>query len=354
MTKTALASVCSQACTVATLAIQAVSLCLLTGALLSPPAAAQAREAAWPGPGTHTLSLRHGGREREALVHLPPALQQLRPGQPLPLLMAFHGGGGSMSLQAGPAYGLREKADAAGFIAVFPNGTGAVRAGGALATWNAGSCCRRARDEGVDDVGYVRALLAEVQRRLPPGSVDTQRIYATGMSNGAMMAYHLACEAADLFAGIAAVAGTDSTLHCSPARPVRVLHIHALDDTHVLYEGGAGPDAFRDRSKVSDFRSVPATVSAWARLNQCSPRTETVLRVPGAHCLRHEDCAAGGAVQLCTTDSGGHSWPGGPGRGLRQRLAAQAGGGPSQAISATDLMWDFFSQDAPREAAPRR
>lgn len=298
--------------------------------------ALQARPEAWSRPGTHTLALRHGGREREALVHLPPALAG---GRPLPLVMAFHGGGGSMSLQAGPAYGLREKADAAGFIAVFPNGTGALRASGGLATWNAGACCGRARDEAVDDVGFVRALLAELQRRLPPQALDPQRIYATGMSNGAMMAYRLACEASDLFAGIAAVAGTDNTLQCRPARPLRVLHIHALDDTHVLFEGGAGPGAFRDRSQVTDFRSVPATLAAWAVHNRCSAQTETVLAVPGARCVRHEGCAAGAPVQLCTTDAGGHSWPGGPGRGLRQRL----GSGPSQAISATELMWEFFS-----------
>lgn len=279
-------------------------------------------------PGTHRLTLRHGGRLREALVHVPPAIAN---GRPLPVVLAFHGGGGSMT-QASEAYGLVDKADRAGFIAVFPNGTGALRAEGSLATWHAGDCCGRARDDGVDDVGFVRALVAELRRRLP---VDAARLHATGMSNGGMMAHRLACEAADLFASVAAVAGTDNTTACTPSRPIPVLHIHALDDTHVLYGGGAGPDAFRDPSKVTDFTSVPETIRRWTQRNACSAPPQRVLTVPGAWCERHDGCRGGARVQLCVTEIGGHSWPG---------ASAHRRGKPppSQALSANDVMWDFF------------
>lgn len=288
-----------------------------------------AAEVALAGPGTHRLTVRHDGRLREALVHVPPAIAN---GKPLPMVMAFHGGGGSMQYQAGDAYGLRDKADRAGFIAVFPNGTGAIRAGGGLATWNAGHCCGRARDEGVDDVGFVRTLVAELQRRLP---VDRKRIYAIGMSNGGMMAHRLACDAADLFAAVAAVAGTDNTRQCAPARAIPVLHIHALDDTHVLYGGGAGADAFRDPAKVTEFTSVPETIARWVRRNGCSAPPQRVQQSEGAWCERHAGCRDGATVQLCVTDTGGHSWPG---ASTVRRGKAPA----SQALSANDVMWDFF------------
>lgn len=286
-------------------------------------------DATFTRPGTHRLTVRHGGRPREALVHVPPAVAD---GRPLPLVMAFHGGGGSMDLQAGDAYGLRDKADRAGFIAVFPNGTGALRANGNLATWYAGHCCGRARDDAVDDVGFVRALVAELKRQLP---VDAARIHATGMSNGGMMAHRLACDAADLFAAVAAVAGTDNTRQCAPARAIPVLHIHARDDTHVLYGGGAGADAFRDPAQVTDFTSVPETIGRWVRRNGCSAPPQRVWQSAGAWCERHAGCRDGATLQLCVTETGGHSWPGG--QPVRRGKAPA-----SQALSANDVMWDFF------------
>lgn len=53
------------------------------------------------------------------------------------------------------------------------------------------------------------------------------------------MAYRLACDAGSLFRGIAAVAGTDNTISCSSPAPMSVLHIHAKNDDHVLFYGGA-------------------------------------------------------------------------------------------------------------------
>lgn len=280
-------------------------------------------------PGTHKGRLEVMGRERLFMVHLPPTY---RPGQPLPMVLAFHGGGGSMELQADDSrYGLISKADSAGFIAVFPNGHSGTP-GHHLATWNAGGCCGSARDSGSEDVAFVRALIEHLKQRL---AVDARRIYAIGMSNGAMMSHRLACELSEQLAGIAAVAGTDATASCQPRRPVPVLMIHALDDDHVLYNGGAGPGAFRDNSKVMDFISVPETEQRWAQRNRCSGPAQKALQKPGAWCERYSGCAEGVQVQLCTTETGGHSWPG-------AQRSRPGKGQPSQALDANDTIWAFF------------
>ena len=280
--------------------------------------------------GTHSFTLQHGGLERAYMVHVPTSYN---PASPMPVVLAFHGGGGSMKLQAGDHYGLVKKAESAGFIAVFPNGYSRLRSG-LLATWNAGNCCGGARDRQVDDVGFVRAVLAQVQARY---NVDRQRIFATGMSNGGMLSHRLACEMADTLRAIAAVAGTDGTLTCKPVRPISVLQIHALDDTHVLFKGGAGEDAFRDSSKVAEFVSVPETMSRWASRNQCQAPAQRVFSTRGAYCEAYAGCAAGVEVRLCVTETGGHSWPGGT--AVRRAKAP-----PSDAISANDVMWEFFQR----------
>jgi polyhydroxybutyrate depolymerase len=288
-------------------------------------AAAQAQKAdpsptAITAPGDYRFSFRHGGFERFYLVHVP---RSYRPGRPMPLLIALHGGGGSADYQASDAkYGLISKSERAGFIAVFPNGFS--RFGGKLATWNAGTCCAGAVRNQVDDVGFIREVIRRVERQ---ASVDPRRVFATGMSNGAMMSWRLACEAPEIRA-IAPVEGTDNTLHCNPARPVPVIQFHAIDDEMVAFNGGPGPSSF---TKVN-FTSVPATQSKWVALNRADPKAVRVLTVPGAHCDLHRGAAP---VELCVTDSGGHSWPGGGTQQFRKH--------PSQAIHANDLMWSFFS-----------
>ncbi len=292
---------------------------------------AAARHAARPG--TREYSLEHGGLTRAYLVHVP---RKYRPGRPAPLVFAFHGGGGHAAFMADDArYGLISKAEEAGFVVVFPNGYSRLP-GGKLATWNAGSCCGDARDREVDDVGFVRAMLAAIRSRL---DVDPARIYATGMSNGGMLSHRLACEMADVFGAVASVAGTDGTQTCAPSRPVSVLHLHARNDDHVLFEGGAGENAFRDRSKVTTFVSVPETIARWVARNRCDAAPARTLSVPSAWCDTYGGCAGGVQVQLCVTATGGHSWPGAE----KVRRGKEPA---SQAISANDVMWTFFEASA--------
>jgi polyhydroxybutyrate depolymerase len=280
-------------------------------------------------PGDYRFSFQHHGLTRSYLVHLPASYQ---PAIAAPLLLALHGGGGNMDFQADDAkYGLISKSEREGFVVVFPNGYSKLP-GGKLATWNAGNCCAAARDDQADDVGFIREVLTRARQRV---RVDHQRIYATGMSNGAMMAYRLACEMSEVFAGIAAVAGTDNTRVCQPGKPVSVLHIHAKNDKHVLFNGGAGPDSVR-ASAVTDYVSVVDTLGKWTKIDACASPPKRTLDTPEAFCQVYAPCADGTEVQLCVTQTGGHSWPGGQkSRGTEP---------PSQAISAVDVMWDFFSR----------
>jgi len=285
-------------------------------------------------PGDYTYTLQHGGLTRRYRVHVP---RSVRPGQRPALLLAFHGGGGNMNHMADDDnYGLIAKSESAGFVVVFPNGYSTMPGGG-LATWNAGECCGSARDKDVDDVGFVREVLADLATRI---EVDTRRVFATGMSNGGLFAYRLACEMPDRIRAIAAVAGTDNTRTCNPSRPIPVLHIHAKNDTHVLFEGGAGQDAFRDVAKVTQFTSVPETIARWTRRNGCGTTPRAVLERPGAYCESYFLCREGATVQLCVTAAGGHSWPG----AAKVRRGKEPA---SQALSANDVMWDFFEKTVP-------
>ncbi len=281
--------------------------------------------------GTYTLSLKHGGLDRYFLIHVPPHFDATKA---LPLVVAMHGGGGDMNIQATDEYyKLISKSDAAGFVAVFPNGYSRFKSG-QLATWNAGKCCGDARDKNIDDVGFIKAMLEQIQKQL---NVDPKKIFATGMSNGAMMAYRLACEMPQTFKAIAAVAGTDNTVDCKPASNISILHIHAKDDDHVLFNGGSGKPFADDPSLVTDFNSVPNTIAKWVKMNNCEAAPKKVLEVEGAYCEKYSKCKSNTEVELCVTEKGAHSWPGGKKPRERGRSSA------SKAISANDVMWQFFS-----------
>lgn len=287
-------------------------------------------------PGDHVLTIEHDGLTRAYRVHVP---EKYRAASPAPLLVAFHGGGGDMNHQArDESYGLISKSEAEVFVVVFPNGFSKL-ASGKFATWNVGTCCAAARDQNVDDVGFVRRIIGNITGLL---NIDRSRIYATGMSNGGMMAYRLACEMADTFSAIAAVAGTDNTTRCTPRAPIAILHIHASNDDRVLYDGGAG-SRFSDPAKVAEFTSVPATLSKWVGLNGCNAKALRVLDTPGARCDSYSQCRGNVEVRLCVTETGGHSWPG----GNKARGSEPA----SQALSANDVMWAFFTS-APGRSTP--
>lgn len=279
-------------------------------------------------PGDYTLSFVHNGITRMYKLHIP---SKYNPETPTPFLLALHGGGGDMSYQSNDKYYKQiSKSEEMGFIVAFPNGYSKFNSG-KFATWNAGKCCGDGRDKNIDDVGFLKELVNKVSAQL---NVDKNKIFATGMSNGGMMSYRLACELSDTFKGITAVAGTDNTVNCNPKNPISILHIHAKNDDHVLFNGGAGR-GLRDKSQVTEFNSVPNTISKWVKMNGCSETPKRVLEKEGAYCDLYSPCKNNTKVQLCVTDTGAHSWPGG------EKIRGSES--TSKAISANDVMWDFFN-----------
>lgn len=281
--------------------------------------------------GLHTLQLKINESPRYFMIYIPPKLDISKPAE---VLFVLHGGGGNMKIQSTEEYYHQlSVADQRGHIAVFPNGYSQFKSG-EFATWNAGACCGEARDEKVDDVLFIKTILENLKASI---KINSKRVFATGMSNGAMMSYRLACDTEGLFAGIAAVAGTDNTLQCDSKTPVSVLHIHAKDDDHVMFNGGAGKKAFKDTAKVTNFTSVPDTIKKWTMKSHCQGQPKTVLKTAGAECELYTNCSNGVRIQLCTTETGGHSWPGG-----EKIRKWGSGSSPSKALSANDVMWSFF------------
>ncbi len=270
-----------------------------------------------------TNTLTHGGLERTYILHVPASYD---PNKATALVLDFHGGGGNANSQMRTS-AFSALADEKKFLVAYPNGTGRLE--DKLLTWNGGTCCGYAVTNQIDDVGFVRALVAEVQSKY---NIDPKRIYATGLSNGAIFSYRLACDASDLFAAVAPVAGTLNYLRCNPSQPVAIIHFHGTDDTHVGYNGGAGPNSLTN----VPFASVKDSIDFWLNADQCSkqPKSESFADI------RHDTysgCAKGTAVELYTIVGGKHAWPGSQGQ------AWPGGDEPTQSISATKLIWDFFA-----------
>jgi polyhydroxybutyrate depolymerase len=281
-------------------------------------------------PGNYRRTLTVDGREREYLLHVPQAPEGSP--QERPVVLAFHGGGSNAEAMV-PFCGLNEKADREGFLAVYPNGVGRVER---ARTWNGGNCCGYAQRRLVDDVQFVLLLLDDLKQATP---VDEKRIYATGMSNGAMMCYRLAAELSDRIAAIAPVGGPLGTEDCSPARPVPVCHFHGTEDQFAPYAGGRGARSLSQ----TDFFSVEHTIRQWVRANGCRPDPQVEDLPPavddGTRITRatYAGGREGVEVVLYTVHGGGHTWPG-------RQPALQFLGPSTRNLSANDVMWDFFQR----------
>jgi len=300
--------------------------CLLSVLLLTGCGRLAARRAtptpAILSPGDVTRTLTHDGRERSYLVHVPPTYD---PTQPTAVVLVFHGGGGNAE-NARAMTGFDAVADAEGVIVVYPNGTG--RRPDRLLTWNGGRCCAYAMEQNVDDVGFVKALLADLGT---VANVDTQRIYATGMSNGAIMAYRLACELSDVIAAIGPVAATQNIDACTPSRPVPVLHIHGDADGHAPYAGGIGAESLVG----VPFESVETTIDFWVQHNGCALAPQVTQSGNIRHTV-YSGCKQDATVELYTVIGGGHAWPGG-------QPGWRGGDVPTTELNASRVMWEFFA-----------
>jgi polyhydroxybutyrate depolymerase len=299
-------------------------------ALVTAPAAVAALA-----PGDHTLSITAGGIERGYIVHVPPRAQTAPA-----VVLNFHGGGGNAGAQQKYTR-MDALADREGFLAVYPNGTGVMKR--KLLTWNAGPCCGYAQKNKIDDVAFVAALLDDLAARI---DYDRARVYATGHSNGAMMAYRLAQDLSERIAAIAPVGGTLLTDTIKARRPMPILHIHSVDDPRALYRGGLGPPFPFTTARV-EHAPVEATIAQWVAFDGCDKTPALVDRrewraAQAAHTaerLVYSGCRGGVEVALWKLAGAGHVWPGGTQDYLTRWL------GPSTlVIDANEEMWRFFQR----------
>jgi len=274
-------------------------------------------------PGDSTQSLTFAGRERAYLAHLPTAIGN----SPLPLVIVLHGGGGNAESAARMTQ-MSPLADKENFIVVYPDGTG--RLDDKLLTWNSGNCCGYALDNHADDVGFIRALIEKLARNYP---IDARRVYATGISNGGMMSYRLACELSDKLAAIAPVAGA-LNVECKPTQSVSIIAFHGTNDQNVPYNGGVGTKSIAPHPR--EDKSVAFALAFWSQFDKCAPTPSRDERGNIVHDT-YSNCANGAGVELYTIKGGGHAWPSGD----RLALILDA---PTEEISASAVMWEFFKQ----------
>lgn len=263
------------------------------------------------------------GRARSFLVRVPPGLA--RAGR-VPLVLVLHGGGGN-ARNAEEMTGFTAKAMAERFIVVYPEGTSRI---GPLLTWNARHCCGPAMTDDVDDVGFLNALIDTLSARY---AVDPNRIYATGMSNGAMMSHRLGIELSHRLAAIAPVVGAVFGDEVRPANPVSAVIVNGLLDESVPFNGGepGGPGA-RTWSGTP-VRPALEQASFWANAGWCSQPPQRATRSTITHTIYR--CPGAVAVEHYALADNGHAWPGG-------QKGSRLGDAPSTAMNATDVIWRFF------------
>ena len=277
-------------------------------------------------------SLNSGGLERHYLLHVPADLQAGT--GPLPLVIVLHGAAGDARSTADMT-GFSPLADRARFIVAYPEGT-SIGVDPVRQTWNAGFCCGAAVRNHVDDLGFLNALIDRLSADYP---VDRHRVYVTGLSNGAMLAYRFAAQYPDRVAAIAPVAGTiGGTAGAGqppiaidrPRRPVPVLIIHGMLDGYVLYRGGVSPNI----STPGRFNvSVDDAVRFWTAADGCAERPMQAPAARGgviveefAHCRERTE------VRLVALTQGPHEWP-----------AAIAQPNGAEEATAT-VIWNFFRE----------
>jgi polyhydroxybutyrate depolymerase len=260
-----------------------------------------------------------GGRTRSYLLHVLPNYNATIP---VPLVLVLHGATQSPA-SAERMSGMSELADREGFLVAYPSGTSRF---GRMPTWNAGNCCGYALNNNIDDVGFVRALIEKLKRDY---NVDPKRIYVTGISNGGMLSYRLACELADQVAAVAPVEGAQN-VDCHPSAAVSVIIFHGTADRLVPFEGGSTP--FQLGPRRSDT-PVKDAVAFWVKQDGCSPNPKHD-ETKEVQIDTYSGCGDGTGVALYAIQRGHHMWPG-------TRLSRNN-------VAATEIMWRFFT-DHPKK-----
>jgi len=267
-----------------------------------------------------------GGIPRDYIVHLPPAYDE---STALPVVLVLHGGGSS-GRRIARFTEFNKVADREGFIAVYPEGY--------KHSWADGRGVTDAEQSNIDDVVFISALLDELESTY---LVDSDRVYAVGISNGGFFTQALVCNLSDRIQAGAVVAATLSVnLHavCDPGSPTSMLFINGTADPLVPYEGGS---VINNRG---DILSAEETVNWWSEVNGCpaDPTVESsqdeVDDGTAIHTEIYGGCADGTEVWFITVEGGGHTWPGHP-----EIPANDFVGTVSQEFDANEVIWAFFS-----------
>ncbi|MEK7812724.1 MAG: PHB depolymerase family esterase, partial [Candidatus Desantisbacteria bacterium] len=278
------------------------------------------------------------GRNRFYDLHIP---QKYDENTSTAVVLVFHGGLGNPAQQRSDSR-MDSVADKYGFIVVYPAGTGILE--DRLLTFNSGSGFGYAKENNIDDVGFTRALLDDIETFL---NVDKNRVYATGFSNGAFMCYRLAFELSDriaAFAPVSGVLGVEPSAY-NLSKPVPIIHFHGKEDEYVPYEGGVGTKSIEPISHPS----VSETIQFWVDHNGCPEEPTEETRIGKAVCTVYAPGKEGSEVILWTLEDGGHTWPGGS-----STLSESQVGKINTDISASELMWQFFETHAiPSEKMPK-
>ena len=261
------------------------------------------------------------GRDRTYTLNLPPNYYAAAD---FSLVIAMHGGGGD-ALQFESTSKLTEKANAAKFIVAYPEGVKSTGILGAR-TWNAGGCCDYARDNNIDDVKFIGQL---IDKLVAAYKINPKKVYATGHSNGGMLAYRLACETPNKIAAIAVNSCSMVVLQpCNPSRAVPVLHMHSILDEKVPYTGGIGITG-------AYYPPIDSVLNVWSLKDMCATPSQIVINNADYKFTKWTNCSNNVTIQYYLTKDGGHGWPGGLPGGPNSDT-------PSIVINANDLLWNFF------------
>jgi len=244
--------------------------------------------------------IQSGALTRSYLLHVPKQLTH-----PAPLVIVMHGYTGSADSIMSYS-GMNEVADEEGFVVVYPQGT-VDQQGNAF--FNVGYEFHA--DASVDDLQFIRDLVAHLQDEL---TLNPDKVFATGMSNGADMSYLLACQASDIFRAVAPIAGVmmkETFDTCSPSRPLPIFEVHGTNDEVSLFNGD-----MENSGGWGPYPDLPATIAFWVELNGLTLKQSSNLPNSAANDTSHIvfdrywSETQDNEVWFYRVVDGGHHWPG--------------------------------------------
>lgn len=284
-----------------------------------------------PQPGTFTLTIKSGGFDRVAHIHIP---KEYKPGAKLALVLMLHGAG-SNGMAVLEKDGWAAKSDKETFLAVAPDGLPLfLRRAANFRTnprlWNYGQFNPESRRGAIDDVAFIRQLLDELKERVP---YDESRVFCTGHSNGGSMTFRLATELSERFTAIGSVAGLMALGNTKAKKPLPTLFILGTKDPFMPLEGGEVKLPWGTRHNPP----VSKSLNAWAKALGCETEPRTISDKDQVKKVEYPSRTNGPTLTVLYLEGHGHHWPGG------QKVLPESMTGPiTSKLDATDTLWEFF------------